>query len=87
MPNQSHSGIHGDPWHRCDCCGFDYRTSQLRRQNNFIVCAKCYDDPSNNPQHRDAIIQQVLTNSSEEMQLAPILREPASNDDDFPFGG
>src|SRR5207245_2321547 len=63
MPNQSHSGIHGDPWHSCDICGFDWRTSQLRRQpglrRGLLVCPKCYDDPLTF--YRDIVIQDTLS--------------------------
>lgn len=83
MPNQAHSGIHGDPWHTCDRCGQDYHTSQLRRQpglaRGILVCPKCYDDPLTF--YRDIVIQDILTQSSEhEMEVAEILREPINDD-------
>jgi hypothetical protein len=83
MPNQSHSGIHGDPWHLCDRCGQDYRTSQLRRQpglkRGLLVCPKCYDNPLTF--YRDIVVQDVLSQSAdEEMQVADILKESIADD-------
>ena len=83
MPNQSHSGIRGIPWHSCDVCGWDYPTSQLQRQpglkRGLLVCPKCWDDPLSF--YRDIIIQDVLSqNADEEMEVAPILKEPINDD-------
>jgi hypothetical protein len=85
MPNQAHSGIHGDPWHQCDICGWDYHTSQLRRQpglrRGLLVCPKCYDNPLTF--QRDSRIQEVLSQSADqEMQVADILRQPVNSEDD-----
>jgi len=83
MPNQAHSGIHGDPWHNCDICGQDYHCSQLRRQvgksRGLLVCPKCWDDPLTF--YREILIQDFLTQSSEqEMQVADILQQPIADD-------
>lgn len=84
MPNQSHSGIRGIPWSRCQRCGFDYPTDKLVRQTGgkfagLIVCReKCLDNTL--VDQRQAIIQQVLENSPEEMQVADILRNPPEPD-------
>lgn len=83
MPNQSHSGIRGDPWHLCDRCGQENRTSQLRRQpglrRGILVCFKCYDDPATF--YRDVMIQDTLAQSAEqEMEVADILKDPNSDD-------
>lgn len=85
MPNQAHSGIHGDPWHRCDICDWDYHTSQLRRQpglnRGILVCPKCWDNPTTF--YRDYKIQEVLSYSAdEEMQVADILKQPVNSEDD-----
>lgn len=85
MPNQAHSGIHGDPWHRCDICGWDWHTSRLRRQpglrRGLLVCPKCWDDPLTF--YRDYHIQEILSYSAdEEMQVAEILKQPINSEDD-----
>jgi hypothetical protein len=38
VANQAHSGIQGQPWHRCQRCGTDQRLSMLVRQNGILVC-------------------------------------------------
>jgi recombinational DNA repair protein (RecF pathway) len=85
MPMQSHSGIHGIPWHRCDRCGFDYPVSQLSRQDGLILCHKCHDNPiatiGNDGRH--AIIAQRLQSDVEEPALAEILKNTDFNPDDF----
>jgi len=83
VPNQCHSGIHGDPWHSCDICGQDYHTSKLRRQpglrRGLLVCPKCWDNPLTF--YRDIVIQDVLSQSAdEEMEVAPILKEPINDE-------
>ncbi len=83
MPNQAHSGIHGDPWHSCDICAWDYHVSQLRRQpglkRGLLVCPKCYDNPLTF--YRDITIQDTLAQSAEhEMEVADILKEPINDD-------
>lgn len=83
MPNQAHSGIHGDPWHRCDICDWDYHVSQLRRQpglrRGLLVCPKCYDNPLTF--YRDIVIQDNLQQSADqEMQVADILQQPVNDD-------
>jgi hypothetical protein len=85
MPNQAHSGIHGDPWHICDICGQDYHVSQLRRQpglrRGLLVCPKCWDNPLTFT--RDYLIQEVLSQSADqEMQVADILKEPVNSEDE-----
>jgi hypothetical protein len=85
MPNQAHSGIHGDPWHSCDICAQDYHVSQLRRQpglrRGLLVCPKCWDNPLTFA--RDYIIQEVLSQSADtEMQVAEILKEPVNSEDE-----
>ncbi len=80
MPNQAHSGIHGDPWHRCDRCGYDYPVSRLVRQRGLIVCLdKCFDNLLSF--QRDNIIQNNLSQSAqEEMAVADILKQPISDE-------
>lgn len=83
MPNQAHSGIHGNPWHSCDICGWDYHTSDLRRQpglkRGLLVCPKCYDNPETF--YRDIMIQDLLSQGAEnEMEVADILKEPIDSD-------
>ena len=77
MPMQSHSGIHGVPWHRCDRCGFQYPVSQLVRQEGLIVCTiKCFDNPIATIGYdgRTSIIAQRLESNNEEPALADILK-------------
>jgi hypothetical protein len=83
MPNQAHSGIHGDPWHACDICGFDWPTSKLTRQpglkRSLIVCPHCRDNPLT--YYRDIVIEDNLSQSADgEAEVAPILTEPLSDD-------
>jgi len=67
MPNQSHSALAGDPWARCDRCGWDYRLSQMVMQNGLLLCfAKCYDNPD--ILNRDQEIQEALQGDSTEGQ-------------------
>jgi hypothetical protein len=79
MPNQAHSGIRGDPWHRCDRCGKDYRVSSLRKvttlmHGTLILCsATCIDEEID----RDAIIERFLLTQPQDAQPAEILRQPA----------
>jgi hypothetical protein len=84
MPNQSHTPIVGDPWHRCDICNQDNRTSRLRRQpglrRGLLVCPKCWDDPLTF--NRDYLIQETLAQSADqEMQVADILQQPVNEND------
>lgn len=80
MPNQSHSGIRGVPWSRCQRCGFDYPTDQLIRQNGgkwngLIVCKeKCLDNIT--VERREYVIKELLSQTPDEMQVADILRRP-----------
>lgn len=83
MPNESRSGIHGDPWHNCDVCGWSYRCSSLQRQpglrRGLLVCPKCWDNPLTF--YRDILIQDTLAQSADqEMQVADILQQPIADD-------
>jgi hypothetical protein len=51
------SGIKGDPWHMCDKCGDQFRTSQLRMQNGWWRCNRCIDATIID---RDLFISRVL---------------------------
>jgi len=80
MPNQSHSGIHGDPWHHCTRCGLAYRVSQLAWQRGKLLCTvgpgHCYD--SDTAHQRDLRIARVLDESNyyPDAQLDPKLTNP-----------
>lgn len=81
MPNQAHSGIHGIPWHRCDRCGCEFPTSQLRRQRGLILCSShgCTDDPL--IWQRPRLIQDTLAQSADqEMAVAEILKQPLGSE-------
>jgi len=78
VPNPSHSGWTGIPWHFCDRCGFDYRVSELTRQNGILVCQSCFDDPSGFTRERD--IQEVLSDGAVEGDVAEILKTPEDDD-------
>jgi hypothetical protein len=82
MPNQSYSGIHGDPWHPCDICGWFYHVSQLSHQpglnRGIIVCPQCRDNPLT--YYRDILIQENLTFGDDEAAVADILKEPTGDD-------
>ena len=72
MPNQSQSGIHIAPWHRCDRCGVDFRVTDLQWQNGLLVCQDDYDNPI--AWVRPILIQEVLSNGTEEAGVAEILK-------------
>ena len=72
MPELAHSGLTGNPWHRCDRCGVEFRVSQLRWQNGLLICQDDYDDPL--AWERAQIITDVLTDSPNEMQVAEVLK-------------
>jgi hypothetical protein len=78
MPNRSHSGIKGDPWHYCDVCGFLYRCSELRWQFGALKCHRCID--SLRPYIRELLIQENISNGAdEEMRPAEVLTEPSDD--------
>ena len=83
MPNQSHSGWTGVPWHRCDRCGYDYPVDRLRRQSGLILCVdKCIDTFNTiSVDRRPAMIAAVLSTPGEEPELADILK---NTDSDIP---
>jgi hypothetical protein len=88
VANQAHSGIRGVPWSRCQRCGEDTPTDQLRLQTGpshggIRVCTinGCFDEPYPN-EYRNEIIQSRLENSPDEMQLADILRTPPDPEDE-----
>lgn len=84
MPMMSHSAVIGDPWHRCDRCGNQVRTSQLRRQDGVLVCTQfgCYDsDTVRARDNRIALVEDML-DLTDEAELAPILQEPNLDEDD-----
>jgi hypothetical protein len=73
LPSQSHSGIRGVPWSRCDRCGYDYPVDKLAKQNGLILCVeKCIDKTL--VWERDAIIAAKLQNIEEEPKIASILK-------------
>lgn len=72
MPNQSHSGMLGIPWFRCQMCGKDFRTSELRWQNGLLVCMTDWDNPI--AWNRPILIQEVLQESPQEMEVAEVLK-------------
>lgn len=79
--NQSHSGWHGDPWHRCDRCGQEFPTSLLRRQRGLLLCVvnNCFDDPL--IWNRPGIIQRNLEfGQDQEMAVAEILKDNLNTD-------
>jgi hypothetical protein len=69
---QRHSAILGDPWHRCQRCDCECRVSELNWQNGLLLCKKCWDNPQ--AWARDTQIQDALTDSPEEAQVAEKLR-------------
>lgn len=79
MPSQSHSGITGTPWHRCDRCGTDQRVSDLIRQQGLLVCRTfdCIDNES--IRYRDRIKAEVI-GSGPDAPLAPILTETGDDE-------
>ena len=66
------SAILGDPWHRCQRCDCEVRVSDLKWQNGLLLCSVCWDNPDT--WTRDAIIQEALSNNTEEAQVAEILK-------------
>ena len=79
MPNQAHSAIVGDPWHRCQRCGCDVRTSDLVRQNGLLVC-RVYDCADNRlVERRPRMILERLKDSTE-LKPVPILTETYVDD-------
>lgn len=76
MANQAHSGIQGDPWFRCQRCGTDQRTSNLKPQKGLLVCASndCID--SLLVEERATMIEQVLA-SGPDAPPAQVLQEPS----------
>lgn len=82
MPNQSHSGIYGIPWHRCDRCGCEFRITELTPQRGLLLCRLngCYDNPET--WNRDVLIQGVLTNNIEqELEFPDLLGVPDDTTD------
>ena len=70
---RAHNAITGDPWHRCQRCDCEVRTSSMRWQNGLLLCSPCVDNPD--AWTRDVIIQEALGDGSQdEAQLAEILR-------------
>lgn len=60
-----HIGVQGEPWSRCDRCGFEYPMGMLTRQKGRLVCTKtCFDDTDQ--EHRTRIISAVLASSDQE---------------------
>ena len=81
MPNQAHSGIQGDPWHRCGRCGLDYRLSELAWQEGRLLCmATCWDEQT--AHQRDMQLARIYEEFSYEpdMQLDPKLTDPDANE-------
>jgi hypothetical protein len=67
-----HAGITGDPWHRCQRCDCEYQVSRLQWQNGLLLCPVCIDNPDT--WIRDTLISEMLTEPTEEAQVAEILR-------------
>lgn len=83
MANQSHSGIHGDPWIYCQRCGTLQRASALKPQLGLLVCATndCIDNLL--VQQRPSYIEQVLA-TGPDAPPADILKRPSfENVDDY----
>lgn len=82
MPNQSHSGVRIDPWHRCDRCGIEFHVGQLHWQNGLLVCSAndCTDNPL--AWDRDKIIAAKLGDSPDEMGIAEVLKGDGNNPED-----
>jgi hypothetical protein len=79
VPTQNHSGIHGDPWSRCDRCGFDYPLSALQMQNGLLLCNKDVDDPQ--IWQRDVEIADILSNSESELENATARKRSDPNNE------
>jgi hypothetical protein len=79
VANQAHSGLQGVPWHRCQRCGCDTRTSHLTWQLGLLLCSDhgCIDDLSIN--YRPSIINAALA-SGPDAPPAPILSEVNAQD-------
>lgn len=79
MANQSHSGIQGSPWGRCQRCGCDTRFVNLVRQNGLLVCYtnNCVDNTL--VERRPRLISEVLQ-SGQEMQPDPKLKDEFIDD-------
>lgn len=75
MPNQSHSGIKGDPWLYCQRCGALVRSSDLVPQLGLLVCTvyDCVDELL--VLQRSAIMKTMISDGPD-APPAPILREP-----------
>ena len=90
MANQSHSGIRGVPWSRCQRCGCDTPTDKLviqpgkGRGAGLRVCIinGCLDDPFPQ-QYREEMIKQALENTPDEMGIADILKTPPNPADEI----
>lgn len=76
MANQSHSGLHGDPWIYCQRCGTLQRASALKPQLGLLVCST--NDCIDNLQilNRPSYIQQVLA-SGPDAPPAEVLKRPS----------
>jgi hypothetical protein len=68
----AHSGIIGDPWHRCQRCDCEVRVSTLVWQNGLLLCSECYDNPDT--WTRDLVIAETLSNTVPEADVAEILK-------------
>lgn len=85
MPNQSHSGWNGVPWHNCDCHQKPYPVSQLTRQDGLIVCPTGFDNPqrSRGNDQRPSIISQKLADPNPEPGIAEILTRTDDTTDNY----
>lgn len=79
MANQAHSGIEGVPWHRCQRCGTDQRTSNLVWQLGLLLCTSndCVDNLD--VQLRPGVISSVLADGPD-APPAPILQDGPEGD-------
>ncbi len=76
MPQQANTGMIGVPWAYCDTCGWQYRVSKLRMQNNLLRCPQCYDNPRQ--MLRDERVASKVADTFEEAEnvTAKIRQEP-----------
>lgn len=85
MPNPSGSGWQGIPWHHCDCHQWPYPVSQLTRQDGLIICPLGRDNPqrTRTVDQRQVLIQQALSDPTQEPEIAEILKTTQDNTDDM----
>lgn len=72
-------GVAGDPWNFCDRCGCPFRLSQMEMQNGLLLCLpnNCFDGTL--MFKRDIVIQEVLSDSNEEMVSQTSIKRSEDN--------